>query len=344
MPRSVPPWWVEAFQQISALSPASIVALRVVAGGSPLIEWLNPSAAGLLGVARPEAALGRPIDDVYPLDAATDVARQLARAATAGEPIHYEAIREAPEGRRTLQVTVIPLDDGLFMLFKLDISAEREATRLLERVTRVAHMGFFHWNIPDARLTLSDELLRLFGDDTTMRTCTVPEFLDRVHPDDRERVAGFFSRSLQERRALSAQYRIVRRSDGEVRYIDGRGEAGLDEHGEMTNVVAIVQDVTDRHQLEQEAAQLQRALERRRTGLEIHDQVVQGLGVAWLALLSDDQPAALDAVRSTSEKARGLVTDLLAETIDASGGVRPGDLVHEGTVSDHMKPDEAHER
>ncbi len=54
--------------------------------------------------------------------------------------------------------------------------------------------------------------------------------------------------------------------------------------------------------------------ERRRQAREINDHIVQGLFVAQTALALDHREMAEDAMRSTLDAARQIISDLLAET------------------------------
>jgi sigma-B regulation protein RsbU (phosphoserine phosphatase) len=65
---------------------------------------------------------------------------------------------------------------------------------------------------------------------------------------------------------------------------------------------------------------------RRQHALELNDDVVQGLTVAQLALEIGQEDRAREAVASTLEAARSIVTELLRESGDR-GKLRPGDLV-----------------
>lgn len=91
--------------------------------------------------------------------------------------------------------------------------------------------------------------------------------------------------------------------------------------------LAIIRDATDRKVAEDARVALREAELRRRQALELNDTIVQGLAAASMAIDLGEQERAINSIRSTLEKAQGLVTDLLADLYPE--GVTPGDLVRE---------------
>ena len=76
-------------------------------------------------------------------------------------------------------------------------------------------------------MTWSDELYRIYGVRPDRFAGTYGANLERVHADDRARVARVIENAVAERRPWSLDYRIVR-PDGELRMIHARGEVVCD--------------------------------------------------------------------------------------------------------------------
>jgi two-component system cell cycle sensor histidine kinase/response regulator CckA len=119
----------------------------------------------------------------------------------------------------------------------------------LAEAQQVANLGSWEWEIAADRVTWSDELYRIYG----MRPDGVPSsygaYLDKVHADDRARVARVIETALTERRAWSIDYRVVR-PDGELRMVHARGEIVLDDEGRPAVVHGTCQDVTESRRVE----------------------------------------------------------------------------------------------
>jgi PAS domain S-box-containing protein len=68
-------------------------------------------------------------------------------------------------------------------------------------------------------------------------------FLDRIHPEDREKMAEIMGSAAGEE--FDAEFRILR-GDGSVRWIHDRGFPIRDESGQVYRIAGIARDVTDR--------------------------------------------------------------------------------------------------
>jgi PAS domain S-box-containing protein len=75
-----------------------------------------------------------------------------------------------------------------------------------------------------------------------------------IHPDDQEQVAAIAAQAMQTY-GFDMEYRIVR-PDGTVRYLRDRGFVAPNEYGQLTRLVGVAQDITDRKLAEQEREQL----------------------------------------------------------------------------------------
>lgn len=94
-------------------------------------------------------------------------------------------------------------------------------------------------------------------------------------------------------------------------------------------ILAILRDVTFRKEAEQARIDQQAAELRRVHGLELQDNLLQGLAVAKLALDVGETDRASQALEQTLDQARELVSDLLAQ----GPPVEPGDLVRSEAAS-----------
>jgi formate hydrogenlyase transcriptional activator len=114
---------------------------------------------------------------------------------------------------------------------------------------RLAHMGSWAFD-PDGFYYWSPELFRMHGLDPAGKPPNVQEYLDRVHPDDRESMADLIKGVLAKASPFDATKRIVR-PNGEVRYIRCVG-APVVENQSLKKYVGSAIDVTEHELLTQE--------------------------------------------------------------------------------------------
>ena len=134
----------------------------------------------------------------------------------------------------------------------------------LQRAQAFAHVGSWTWNIPENRVTWSEEMYRIFGVDPQTFSGDLNQVVAQaIHPDDRAAVERANLAVIQEKRPEPLEYRIVHR-DGSERVVWAEaGEMVLDDAGAPRLLHGVVHDITQRKQIE--LAQLES--ERRYRGL-----------------------------------------------------------------------------
>jgi len=96
----------------------------------------------------------------------------------------------------------------------------------------------------------SEEIYRIWGFDPAQGVPSRKAVLQRIHPDDRDRLNAEVERALSEKRRYSAAYRIVL-PDGTVKHLESIGQPVFSTDGELVEVVATQIDVTERKRTEQ---------------------------------------------------------------------------------------------
>ena len=122
---------------------------------------------------------------------------------------------------------------------------EREAE--LARIQRMARVGGleidFRGGVSNHR---SPEYLLVHGLPPEAENETYEDWVNRIHPDDRERtVKDLFDILKSERTDYSAEYRIIRRDNGETRWIRVVARIERDRDGRALRLVGADLDVTD---------------------------------------------------------------------------------------------------
>jgi two-component system, chemotaxis family, sensor kinase Cph1 len=140
-----------------------------------------------------------------------------------------------------------------------ELSAERARLRL---ALEAAELGDWELDLR-TRSSPSRSLRhdRIFGYQEPRPDWSFETFIEHVHPEDRDRVAGKFRRALERGEPWDFECRI-HRVDGGERWIWARGEAHRDRHGEPIRMLGVVRDVTDRKRADQEREQLLAEAER----------------------------------------------------------------------------------
>ena len=120
----------------------------------------------------------------------------------------------------------------------------RAAAALMTEAQRVANFGSWEWRTKEDTVTWSEQLYRIFGLDPATFEATFDAYLDRIHPEDRARVAETVQSAIEEGVPYRFEHRVVR-PDGGQRWVRCNGEPLMAPDGEVTRVVGVCQDVTE---------------------------------------------------------------------------------------------------
>ena len=96
----------------------------------------------------------------------------------------------------------------------------------------------------------SEEIYRIWGFDPAQGVPSRKTVLQRIHPDDRDRLNAEVERALGEKKRYSTAYRIVL-PDGTVKHLESIGQPVFSTNGELVEVVATHIDVTERKRAEE---------------------------------------------------------------------------------------------
>ncbi|MDE2439946.1 MAG: PAS domain-containing protein [Betaproteobacteria bacterium] len=127
----------------------------------------------------------------------------------------------------------------------------------LKEAQAIAHLGSWTLDIEKNRLTWSDEVYRIYGLNEK-HPLQLADFVERIHPEDRERVLADWTAALQGK-DYDSEHRIL---VGErVRWVRERANIRFDDTRRATFAVGTVQDITERHDAEEQLRKLSLAIE-----------------------------------------------------------------------------------
>ncbi len=218
-----------------------------------------------------------------------------------------------------------PEHGKVHITIQLDITERKDAeSKLRDSEERLklalmsAEQGFYDQNIKTGEMLVSDEYALMLGYDPSSFVETTQHWRDRLHPDDKERVASFYRAYL---RGDVEQYKIEfrhRTQSGQWVWIMDLGKiVQWDEAGEPIRMLGTRTDVTEQKRLEQELLKIEK--------LESVGQLAGGLAHDFnnllTAILANVSMAKVFAARGEN------VLNVLTEAEKAS--LRAKDLTHQ---------------
>ena len=128
-----------------------------------------------------------------------------------------------------------------------ELQRQNSEARLAE-AQKAAHLGHWEYDTNTKIVVWSDELFRIIGYEPQSSTPSMIRFAKMIHPDDRGKAILIASKIVN--KPLTNEFRIIR-SDGIHRIVSGTAWNSEDDSRQPGRVFGIVQDITDRKQLEE---------------------------------------------------------------------------------------------
>ncbi|WP_346858037.1 PAS domain S-box protein [uncultured Draconibacterium sp.] len=117
---------------------------------------------------------------------------------------------------------------------------------------RVAAIGSYKADFISQTWESSEVLDDIFGIDSNYDRSVSPGWLGLIHPDDSAYMSDYLSNDvIKDQKPFDTEYRIIRNSDNEVRWVHGLGQVILDKDGNVTSLIGTIQDITTRKLAEQ---------------------------------------------------------------------------------------------
>ena len=222
---------------------------------------------------------------------------------------------------------------------KLVEEALRRSEGYLSQAERLAHTGSWAWDVHTGETFWSKELFRLLGYDPERTKPSLPNFLARVHPDDRTRA----ERRVEEEAGgldVVSEYRIVL-PDGTTKHLQAIGHPIKNESGEVVEVVGTTVDVTQQKLAEEALSTVSQKLieaqeqERSRIARELHDDINQRLALLGIGLqrMQQDLPCSAIELSGRIADAWQAVRDLANDVQNLSHQLHSPKLELLGLVS-----------
>jgi diguanylate cyclase (GGDEF)-like protein/PAS domain S-box-containing protein len=153
---------------------------------------------------------------------------------------------------KTTLIFGIPVADRIFVMFD-DISERKrweesltESEFFFKESQRAAFIGSYKADFKTGIWQSSEVLDRIFGIDECYAR-TIQGWVEIIHPGDRKKMARYLREEVLSKHCpFNREYRIVRKSDGEQRWVHGLGEVCCDSAGNVIFLIGTIQDITER--------------------------------------------------------------------------------------------------
>ncbi len=217
-------------------------------------EWrftyLNQRFEQESGYSRQEL-LGKSLWEQFPNTINSIFYERYHQAKAEGIPVTVEGT--VPDGsERWFLAHAYPSHEGLAVYFQ-EISDRKHTEKALQKTQErlklalnAAKMMVWDANLKTHEVVCSETALEIWG----FQTGTRDEFINKIYPDDREKVLQTFSQSIQDKTLYSIEYRMINPQE-EIRWLRSQGMVYFNDSGEPENFIGVSFDITQRKKMEE---------------------------------------------------------------------------------------------
>jgi PAS domain S-box-containing protein len=202
-----------------------------------------------------EELLNMNISDIESLETVSETKSHIQKVMILGED-RFESTHRRKDGT-VLNVEIgaryDAVEGGRLVAFLHDITDRKEAEKLLQQseyffreTQQAAFIGSYKVDFVGNRWESSMVLDQIFGIGKDY-TRDLDGWLGLVHPLDKDCMTQYLLNDVVSKGgAFNREYRILRHSDSELRWVHGLGKVGMDENNQVVSLLGTIQDITKR--------------------------------------------------------------------------------------------------
>ncbi len=165
-----------------------------------------------------------------------------------GEPYFAEVTSWAVKDKMGEPALLVSMTKDITDRKRAEEELKKSQDRLLA-AQRIAHFGYWEYDLETDRLYLSDEVFEILGYRPQSFEATFTKFIQHVHPDMRELVKGVFQESASAIREIDAEFRALK-ADGTEIWLYDRSKPVIDTYGKPKMLIGTLADITERKRIE----------------------------------------------------------------------------------------------
>jgi PAS domain S-box-containing protein len=137
----------------------------------------------------------------------------------------------------------------------------RDSAEKLAQAGRVARLGYWERDVATFEVAYSEGTYEIFGLTPGVHTLAPAKLAERLHPEDRHIMVEAYERAIAGGPRYDVDYRVLH-PDGAIRYVHSEADVTWSADGRALRMFGVLQDITERKQVEERLIRYRDSLER----------------------------------------------------------------------------------
>lgn len=207
----------------------------------------------------PEELIGKTLYDIYPQELAEKYRETDLQVINSGNTIENFEDHISSDSKPTkIEVIRSPFFNNSgkiqgIISISWDITEQKKAEEeliqsraLLKESQKIAHVGHYVFNAQTGNWISSDTLDSIFGIDERFPK-NIEGWNNLLHPDCQDELIDYLTKFvIKEHHIFDKEYKIIRQTDKQTRWVHGLGKLKFDENGNTVEMFGTIQDITER--------------------------------------------------------------------------------------------------
>ena len=242
---------------LASIVESSSDAIHAVDLDGTVVSW-NRGAELLFGYPSPEI-IGKSIAILAPPGRGDEVLQLMDEVAKGGAISSFETVLRAKDGHHIdLSLSISPIRNSAGEVVGASAIARditprkraedelRESRDSLRDAQIIGGLGSYVLDVATGFWTSSNVLDEIFGIDASY-VRDISGWAALIHPDDRGMMTAYFEEEVVGRKnSFDKEYRVIRQTDGAVRWVHGKGRLEFDAQGRLAKMRGVIRDITER--------------------------------------------------------------------------------------------------